>query len=244
MADKTVIVIPTRYASKRFPGKALVKINEKPLIQHVYLQAKKVRGVDDVLVATDDERILWSVEGFGGKAVITSTGHRCGTERVAEAAESLQADIVVNLQGDEPLIQPGSIEQLIRAMADKPILPMATLKTRIQHENDLRNPNVVKVVTDRDDFALYFSRSVIPHQGKEPEHHAYKHIGVYAFRRDFLRQFARLEPAGLEKREKLEQLRVLENGFKILVVETEHDSIAVNTLKELEQVAKLMEKKR
>jgi 3-deoxy-manno-octulosonate cytidylyltransferase (CMP-KDO synthetase) len=244
MADKTVIVIPTRYASKRFPGKALVKIKEKPLIQHVYLQAKKVRGVDDVLVATDDERILWSVEGFGGKAVITSTGHRCGTERVAEAAEPLQADIVVNLQGDEPLIHPGSIEQLIRAMADKPILPMATLKTRIQHENDLRNPNVVKVVTDRDDFALYFSRSVIPHQGKEPEHHAYKHIGVYAFRRDFLRQFARLEPAGLEKREKLEQLRVLENGFKILVVETEHDSIAVNTLKELEQVAKLMEKKR
>ena len=239
---RTVIVIPTRYESKRFPGKALVKINEKPMIEHVYLQAKKVRGVDQVVVATDDERILWSVEEFGGQAVITSIEHKCGTERVAEAAESLEADIVVNLQGDEPLIDPRSVEQVIQAMADNPALPMATLKTKIRDENELRNPNVVKVVTDRDHFALYFSRSVIPHQGKEPEHQAYKHIGVYAFRRDFLRQFARLQQAELEKQEKLEQLRVLENGFKIMVVETEHDSIAVNTLKELEQVEKLLEK--
>ena len=161
---------------------------------------------------------------------------------MAEAAESLEADIVVNLQGDEPLIDPRSIEQVIQAMADNPTLPMATLKIRIHDENELHNPNVVKVVTDRNHFALYFSRSLIPHQGNEPEHQAYKHIGVYGLRRDFLRQFVRLEQAELEKKEKLEQLRVLENGFKIMVVETEHDSVAVNTLKELEQVAKLMEK--
>lgn len=238
---KTAIVIPTRYESKRFPGKALVKIGENPLIQHVYRQAQKVRGVEQVLVATDDERIQKAVEEFGGEAVMTSAEHRCGTERVAEVAESLEAEIIVNLQGDEPRIDPRSIEQVIAAMADKPTLPMATLKTRINDESELRNPNIVKVVTDRDDFALYFSRSVIPHQGKNQDHNAYKHIGVYAYRRDFLRQFAKLPQTELEKREKLEQLRVLENGFKILVVETGHDSIAVNTHKELEQVVTLLE---
>jgi 3-deoxy-manno-octulosonate cytidylyltransferase (CMP-KDO synthetase) len=238
---KTAIVIPTRYESKRFPGKALVKIGEKPLIQHVYRQAQKVRGVERVLVATDDERIKKSVEEFEGEVVMTSAEHRCGTERVAEVAESLEADIIVNLQGDEPRIDPRSIEQVIAAMADKPTLPMATLKTRIKDEIELRNPNIVKVVTDRDDFALYFSRSIIPHQDKNQDLLAYKHIGVYAYRRDFLRQFARLQQTELEKREKLEQLRVLENGFKIMVIETEHDSIAVNTLKELEQVVMLLE---
>jgi 3-deoxy-manno-octulosonate cytidylyltransferase (CMP-KDO synthetase) len=238
---ETAIVIPTRYESKRFPGKALVKIGEKPLIQHVCEQAQEVRGVGQVLVATDDERILKAVEEFGSQAVMTSTGHKCGTERVAEAAESLQAEIIINLQGDEPLIDPGSIEQVIAVMDDNPTLPMATLKTRIVDQKELKNPNVVKVVTDRDDFALYFSRSVIPHQGKDADPSAFKHIGVYAYRKDFLGQFARLEQTELEKREKLEQLRVLENGFKIKVVETEHDSIAVNTLKELELVITLME---
>jgi 3-deoxy-manno-octulosonate cytidylyltransferase (CMP-KDO synthetase) len=242
MADRTVIVIPTRYESKRFPGKALVKIAQKPLIEHVYRRAEKVRGVDRVVVATDDERIQRSVEEFGGQVVITSTVHRCGTERVAEAAESLQADVVVNLQGDEPLIHPQSIEQVIAAMADNPALPMATLKTKIRDENELHNPNVVKVVTDRDHFALYFSRSVIPHQGKEPEQQACKHIGVYAFRRDFLSRFAGFQQTELEKQEDLEQLRVLENGFKIMVVETRHDSIAVNTLDDLAQVIELIEK--
>jgi 3-deoxy-manno-octulosonate cytidylyltransferase (CMP-KDO synthetase) len=238
---KAAIVIPTRYESKRFPGKALVKLGDKPLIEHVWRQAGKVRGAIEVLVATDDERIQQAVEEFGGRAVTTSTAHKCGTERVAEAAESLQAEIIVNLQGDEPLIDPRSIEQVIAAMADNPKLPMATLKTRISDENELRNPNVVKVVTDRDGFALYFSRSAIPHRGKNQDPDAYKHIGVYAYRKDFLRQFARLPQTELEKREKLEQLRVLENGFKIMVVETEHDSIAVNTLKELEHVITLLE---
>jgi 3-deoxy-manno-octulosonate cytidylyltransferase (CMP-KDO synthetase) len=238
---ETAIIIPTRYESKRFPGKALVKIGDKPLVQHVYQQARKVRGAGQVLVATDDERIRKAVEEFGGRAVMSSAGHKCGTERVAEVAESLQEEIIVNLQGDEPLIDPGSIEQLIAAMVDNPSLSMATLKTRIVDENELRNPNVVKVVTDRDDFALYFSRSLIPHQGKGADPGAFKHIGVYAYRKNFLRQFARLEQTELEKREKLEQLRVLENGFKIMVVETENDSIAVNTLKELEQVITLME---
>ena len=238
---KTAIIIPTRYESKRFPGKALAKIGDQPLIQHVYRRAQKVRGAEDVLVATDDERIRKAVEEFGGRVVMTSAGHKCGTERVAEAAEPLEADVIVNLQGDEPLIDPGSIDLVIAAMADNPSLPMATLKTRIVDENDLRNPNVVKVVADREGFALYFSRSVIPHQGKDPKHPAFKHIGVYACRKDFLRQFARLEQTELERSEKLEQLRVLENGFKIMVVETGHDSIAVNTLNELELVIKLME---
>lgn len=238
---KTAIVIPTRYESKRFPGKALAKIGKKPLIEHVYRRAKKVRGVERVLVATDDQRIQKSVEEFGGEAVMTSAGHKCGTERVAEAAESLEAEIIVNLQGDEPLIDPGSIEQVIAAMAESPEPPMATLKTRVLDEKDLRNPNVVKVVTDRDGFALYFSRSVIPHQGKNPDSEAFKHIGVYAYRKSFLHQFAQMEQTKLEKREKLEQLRALENGFKILVVLTEHDSIAVNTQNELEQVVTLLE---
>jgi len=238
---QAAIIIPTRYESKRFPGKALARIGDRPLIQHVYQQARKVRGVEDVLVATDDERIRQAVEGFGGRAVMTAPGHKCGTERVAEAAESLPAEIIVNLQGDEPLIDPGCIEQLIAAMADNPAVPMATLKTPIRDEGNLYNSNVVKVVTDREGFALYFSRSVIPHQGKDAARHAYKHIGVYAYRKDFLGRFARLEQTELEKREKLEQLRALEHGFRIMVVETASDSIAVNNRNELEQVIKLME---
>jgi 3-deoxy-manno-octulosonate cytidylyltransferase (CMP-KDO synthetase) len=238
---RTAIVIPTRYESKRFPGKALVKIDGKPLIEHVYRQARKVRGVERVLVATDDQRIQKSVEEFGGEVVMTSAGHKCGTERVAEAAESLEAEIIVNLQGDEPRIDPRSIEQVIAAMAGNPELPMATLKTPIRDQSDLDNPNVVKVVTDQNGLALYFSRSVMPHQGRGRDLCAYKHIGVYAYRHDFLRQFAGLEQSELEKIEKLEQLRALENGFKIMVVQTEHDSIAVNTQKELEQVLTLME---
>jgi 3-deoxy-manno-octulosonate cytidylyltransferase (CMP-KDO synthetase) len=191
-----------------------------------------------VLVATDDQRIQKSVEEFGGEVVMTSAGHKCGTERVAEAAESLEAEIIVNLQGDEPRIDPRSIEQVIAAMAGNPELPMATLKTPIRDQSDLDNPNVVKVVTDQNGLALYFSRSVIPHQGKDPALWAFKHIGVYAYRADFLRSFARLEQTPLEQLEKLEQLRALENGFRILVVQTEHDSIAINTLKELERVGK------
>ncbi len=240
MAPKTVIVIPARYESKRFAGKALAEIRGKPLIEHVYQRARKVRGVEQVLVATDDRRIRDCVEAFGGRAVISAAAHRCGSERVAEAAAELQAEVVVNLQGDEPLIHPGSIERVIRALGETPAVPMATLKTRIRDQDDLRNPNVVKVVTDRNGLALYFSRAPIPHPGREPEHRAFKHIGVYAYRKDFLSRFAALEQSELEKLEKLEQLRALENGFRILVAETEHDSIAVNTEKDLERVAKAM----
>lgn len=238
---EAAIIIPARYESKRFPGKALVKIGDKPLIEHVYRQARKVRGVGQVLVATDDQRIRRAVEEFGGRAVMTAAGHKCGTERVAEAAGPLPAEIIVNLQGDEPRIDPGSIEKVIAVMAENPSLPMATLKTRVTDEKELNNPNVVKVVTDREGFALYFSRSVIPHQGRDPAPHAYKHIGVYAYRKDFLNRFAGLEQTELEKSEKLEQLRALENGFKIMVVQTEHDSIAVNTQNELKQVMSMME---
>jgi 3-deoxy-manno-octulosonate cytidylyltransferase (CMP-KDO synthetase) len=240
VTPKTVIVIPARYESKRFAGKALAEIRGKPLIEHVYRRAQKVRGVEQVLVATDDRRIQDCVEAFGGRAVISAAAHRCGSERVAEAAEALEADIVVNLQGDEPLIHPGSIEQVIQSLDKDPLVPMATLKTPIREERDLHDPNVVKVVTARNGLALYFSRSPIPYRGWEPRHHAYKHIGVYAYRKDFLPRFAALEQSELEKLEKLEQLRALEHGFRILVAETRHDSIAVNTEKDLERVVKAM----
>lgn len=240
MAQKTVIVIPARYESRRFSGKALADIRGRPLIEHVYRRARKVRGVEQVLVATDDRRIQACVEAFGGRAVISAAAHKCGSERVAEAAAGLEADVVVNLQGDEPLIHPGSIERVIRALGETPRVQMATLKTPIRDQDDLGNPNVVKVVTDQNGLALYFSRAPIPHPGREPRHRAFKHIGVYAYRKDFLYRFAALEQSELEKLEKLEQLRALEHGFEILVVETEHDSIAVNTQEDLERAAKAM----
>lgn len=220
-------------------GKPLANICGKPMVQWVYEKAKAARLVNDVTVATDDERILRAVRGFGGTAVMTSPDHRSGTDRIAEAARGVHADIIVNLQGDEPLIEPRLIDAAVSPMLDDPNLLVCTLKTRIKDEEEYHNPNAVKVVTDRDGFALYFSRSPLPHY-KTPFNEAavppYKHIGLYVYRRDFLIEFSSLKPTPLEESESLEQLRALENGFRIKVVETDYNPISVDTPEDLERV--------
>lgn len=237
-------VIPARYASTRFPGKALAEIGGKPMIQHVFERTARASLVNGVIVATDDERICQVVNAFGGVCRMTSPDHETGTDRLAEVAAGLDADIVVNVQGDEPLIEPAMIDQAIRPFLDDPSLKMGTLKTRIRCLHDFLSPNAVKVVTGSDGNALYFSRSPLPFfrdkwKDLKDESFAsgkllcYKHVGLYVFRRDFLLEFAAMSPTFLETSEKLEQLRALENGVKIRVVETEFESIGVDTPEDL-----------
>ena len=244
---KITAIIPARFASTRFEGKALADIVGKPMVQHVFERASRASLVSEVIVATDDERILAAVERFGGRAVMTGKGHETGTDRLAEVAAGLDGDLIVNVQGDEPLIEPAMIDEAIRPLLDQSSVPMGTLKSRITTLHDFLSPNVVKVVTDRDGFALYFSRSPLPnfrdkwHDLKDEAFVSgkllcYKHVGLYAYRRDFLLRFAQLPPTCLEQAEKLEQLRVLENGYRIRVVETEHSSIGVDTPADLEKV--------
>ncbi|MFQ5735552.1 MAG: 3-deoxy-manno-octulosonate cytidylyltransferase [Thermodesulfobacteriota bacterium] len=237
-----VAFIPSRYGSTRFEGKPLADICGKPMVRWVYECAQKARLVTDVAVATDDERIARAVEAFGGKAVMTSALHRSGTDRLAEAAASVDAGIIVNLQGDEPLMEPGMIDDAIAPMLEEPDLCISTLKTRITEEEEYRNPNAVKVVTDRSGYALYFSRSPIPHmKGAFGTAAAYKHIGLYVYRRAFLLKFPALAPTPLEEAERLEQMRALENGVRIKVVETSCNPVAVDTPEDLERVRAIVE---
>jgi 3-deoxy-manno-octulosonate cytidylyltransferase (CMP-KDO synthetase) len=244
---KITAIIPARYASTRFEGKALADILGKPMVQRVYERTAKASLVSEVIVATDDERIFAAVKAFGGRVEMTDKGHETGTDRLAEVAARSDADIIVNVQGDEPLIEPAMIDEAIRPMVDDPALLMATLKTRIKSLHDFLSPNVVKVVTDGEGNALYFSRSPLPNfrdkwNDLKDEKFAsgrllcYKHVGLYVYRRDFLLQYAQMSPTYLELAEKLEQLRVLENGCRIRVVETEHESIGVDTPADLEKV--------
>ena len=236
MRMNAVAIIPARYASTRLPGKPLVDICGKPMIQRVYEQAAKARLVSSVAVATDDERIYEAVLGFGGRVVMTSVAHQSGTDRVCEAASILgkKADIIVNMQGDEPLIEPAAIDAAIAPMLEDARLQVCTLKTRISSQEDYNNPNVVKVVTDLDGWALYFSRSMVPY-AKNPCI-LYKHIGLYVYRREFLERFHSMKPSPLEEAEGLEQLRALEAGVRIKVVETEYNSVSVDTPEDLEKV--------
>jgi len=229
-------IIPARYASTRLEGKPLADICGHPMIEWVVRRARQSE-LDDVLVATDDERILTAVQAFGGKALMTRSDHPNGTSRLAEVCESLiDCDVAVNIQGDEPLIEPEMINQLIRAFREDPGLVMATLKHRLDTPEEIRNPNAVKVVTDKNGFALYFSRSPIPYPRKETAAVYYKHIGIYAYKRDFVLEYAKMPVTSLESSESLEQLRVLENGYKIKVEETSHRIIGVDTMEELERV--------
>ena len=244
---KIVAIIPARYDSVRFPGKALVKIHGKPMIQHVYERTSQVSLFQYVLVATDDVRIQDAVRKFGGAVRMTSQKHRTGTDRLAEVAQSLDADIVVNVQGDEPLIQPAMIAQAIHPVADDPEVTIGTLKHKIEHPEDLFDPNVVKVITDRADRAIYFSRSPIPYiKGKDMRQEGfrsvtfYRHIGLYVYRREFLLTFPALPQTPLEIAEGLEQLRALEHGYIIKVVETPYESMGVDTPEDLEKVSKIM----
>lgn len=212
-------IIPARYGSTRLPGKPLADLGGRPLIQHVYERAS--RALPEVIVATDDERIVAAVQAFGGRAVMTRAEHRCGTERVAEVAAGTAADVVVNIQGDEPFIDPLMIQEVVAPLLAEPHVLMATLSRDIRAQEDLGNPGVVKVVTDAQGDALYFSRSLIPH----PRHAEFcrwrEHVGIYAYRRDLLLAYVHWPPTPLEQAESLEQLRVLEHGLPIRVVHTE-----------------------
>ena len=237
-----VAIIPSRYFSTRLQGKPLIDIAGKPMVQRVYESAQKAQLVDRVIVATDDRRILETAVDFGGQSELTSTHHLSGTDRIAEVANHLACDIVVNLQGDEPLMDPGLIDEVVRLVVDNPEIYMASAKSPIRQVEELVDTNVVKVVSGYDDYALYFSRSPIPYRSTEdedvPESIGFKHIGLYVYRKDFLMKFVALKPSPLERQERLEQLRALENGYRIKLVYTEHDSIGVDTSEDIERVVR------
>ncbi len=248
-------LIPARYASTRFEGKALADIIGKPMVQHVYERAARASLVSEVIVATDDERIADAVRAFGGRVEMTLQSHETGTDRLAEVAARLDSDIIVNVQGDEPLVEPAMIDEAIYPLTADSSIVMGTLKTRIRTLHDFLSPNVVKVITDKDGFALYFSRSPLPNfrdkwNDLKDEAFAsgrllcYKHVGIYVYRREFLLKFAKMAPTYLEEAEKLEQLRALENSFKIKVVETKYDTIGVDTPVDLEKVVESLKKSR
>ncbi|MFN3921212.1 MAG: 3-deoxy-manno-octulosonate cytidylyltransferase [Caldimicrobium sp.] len=240
---KQVIIIPARYGSTRFPGKLLVELWGKPLIQHVYERALAT-GVKEIYVATDDKRIFDTVRNFGGKAVYTGE-HISGTDRVAEAVNILgldEEDLIINIQGDQPLFPAEYLSPLLKPLILHSEIPMATLAAPIKNKEDLFNPNRVKVVLDKRGCALYFSRSPIPFHrppGKEPIY--LKHIGVYAYRKNFLDEFVRLPQGELEQAEKLEQLRALENGYKIAVSIVPKDFPEVDTPEDLDFLRSLGE---
>jgi 3-deoxy-manno-octulosonate cytidylyltransferase (CMP-KDO synthetase) len=234
---KILGIIPARYASSRFPGKALARLHKLSVIQHVYDRAVQAQTLTSVIIATDDRRIFDEAREFGAMAQMTSQDHCSGTDRAAEVALLHDdVDLVVNIQGDEPLIDPAAIDAAVRSIADDAAIPMATLKKRIEDAEDFTDPNVVKVVTDLSGNALYFSRSPIPLVRDGGGFAFFKHIGLYVYRRDFLVRYRFLPVGPLERAEKLEQLRALENGFPIKVTETSYDSIGVDTPADLEKI--------
>jgi 3-deoxy-manno-octulosonate cytidylyltransferase (CMP-KDO synthetase) len=244
MAVQVVCVIPSRYESTRFPGKPLADLCGKPMIRHVYERVLKAGVVSSAVVATDDERIFRAVLDFGGRAVMTACRHRSGTDRIAEAVETMgldDDDIVVNVQGDQPLFEPTQVNEVVAPLMGDASIPMSTLIYRIVRDEEIGHPNAVKAVFDRDGFALYFSRATIPFVRDARKRAEYfKHHGIYAYRRGFLRTFNALPEGVLERLEALEQLRALENGFRIKVVVTECDSVEVDTPQELERVRRLI----
>ena len=231
---KTLCVIPARYASTRLPGKPLADIAGKPMICRVYERASRAKRITEVLAATDDRRVYDAVVAAGGKAMMTSTDHPTGTDRLAEVARAYpDMELIINVQGDEPLIEPQVIDDLSAAFDDDKGLQMATVMTPMEEEIDQRNPNNVKVVTDKNGYALYFSRSLLPYPRYNKGVPVFKHIGIYAYKRDFLLQYAEMAPTPLEQTEALEQLRVLENGYRIKVIRTDFKFVGVDTMDDL-----------
>lgn len=240
---RIIAIIPARFGSTRFPGKPLAIINGIPMIQWVYGKVRNVEAVAEVYVATDDQRIYDAVNAFGGQAILTSDKHTCGTDRLAECAEILNLSedtLVLNIQGDEPLIKREMIEDLISCF-DSNSVYMGTLKKKIDDKDELANPNVVKVITDINDNAIYFSRYCIPFERDNQETDHYKHIGVYGYTAKFLKEYSKMSKTRLEIAESLEQLRVIENGYKIKVKETMYQTIGVDTPEQVKQVEALME---
>lgn len=244
MNMKTVVIIPSRYGSTRFDGKPLARIDGRAMIERVYQNACAAKRVTDVVVATDDQRIVAAVENFGGRAVLTSADNRSGTDRVGEAAEKLglaATDVVVNVQGDQPLIDPRCLDAVIEPLVSDPGLGMTTLAFAIVRKEEITDPKDVKVTFDRDGFALYFSRSTIPYdRDGDIAFETYKHLGVYAYTRRFLDLFRKLPEGMLERIEKLEQLRVLEHGHRIKVIITEYDSPEVDLPSDIPRIEQLL----
>lgn len=239
---RAIGVIPARYAAARFKGKVLADLCGKPVIQHVWERAKKARALDDLIVAADDERIIKKVESFGAKAVLTAKEHPSGTDRLREIVNPMDVNIVVNIQADEPLIQPSMIDELVASLLQDSNIVMATLMKKIENVEDIDNPNVVKVVVDKNNFALYFSRLPIPYYKQAKSVCYYKHLGLYAYTKDFLFTFANLPPSSLEKAEGLEQLRALESGYKIKVIETSYETVGIDTPEDLKKVQEMLSK--
>ncbi len=246
---RVLVVIPARWASSRFPGKPLANIAGIPMIQRVVTQANKANCASEVIVATDDLRISDFVQESGGTAIMTSAEHESGTDRVAEVARDRDCDIVVNVQGDEPLIPPQNIDQVIRSLVDDSSISVTSLRVLICNKSDLLNKNITKVVVDKFDSALYFSRAPIPWDrdlwpesmegiSKVSSPRWFKHIGLYAYRKKFLMEYSSMPKSPLEKIEKLEQLRILENGIPIKVVETKLDSIGVDSQADIKIIEK------
>jgi 3-deoxy-manno-octulosonate cytidylyltransferase (CMP-KDO synthetase) len=243
---KIVVVIPARYGSTRLPGKPLVSLAGKPMIQRVYARARLAQRVNRVIVATDDDRIVKAVEQFGGEARMTRHDHRTGTERVAEVAAHETGDIYVNVQGDEPLLDPAAVDTAVSALLEEPQAALATVATPIRTPGDIMDPNVCKVILDFDENALYFSRAPIPwvrDTGGHVQARHMKHLGLYVFRRDALLEYPTLPQGELERIEQLEQLRWLENGWKIRVAEVAHDAISVDVPEDVARVEKLLAEK-
>jgi 3-deoxy-D-manno-octulosonate cytidylyltransferase len=243
-APSVLVVIPARYASTRFPGKPLAPISGKPMIQHVVEHARLATLPSRIIVATEDPRIKSAVEAFGAEAISTRPDHRTGTDRIAEVATHIQADIYINVQGDEPLIDPGAIDAVAAAMLEDDSVQLATPCAAITVPGEIMDPNIVKVVQDFDGQALYFSRAPIPwvrDTGDRVAAKHWKHIGLYGYRRDALLEFPTLPPGELERIEQLEQLRWLENGFHIHMVETTYNAVSVDVPADIQKVEKLIQ---
>jgi 3-deoxy-manno-octulosonate cytidylyltransferase (CMP-KDO synthetase) len=233
-------VIPARFGSTRLPAKALAIIGGKPMIQHVYERCLKAELLNEVLVATDDKRIFDAVLNFGGNVVMTSKAHKSGTDRIGEAVKNIKCDIVVNIQGDEPMIDPKNINKAIEPLIKDKTTNVSTLCFKITNKEEIKNPNVVKVVFDINNNALYFSRSAVPYNRDNGKTDYYKHIGLYVYRKEYLMKIIKLKTSKLELAEKLEQLRILESGEKIKVIETKMDSHSVDTASDLQKIRKLI----
>lgn len=238
-------VIPARFSSTRFEGKVLVKILGKPMIQHVWERSKQAKVLDDLIIACDNELVADTALGFGAKVVMTSKAHTCGTDRIAEVVNPLDVKIIINIQGDEPLIHPTMINSVARALLEDSSISMATIMKKIEDPVLIDDPHTVKVVVDKNNFALYFSRAAIPFRAYNSEIQTplyYKHIGLYGYTKDFLFTYKNLPASNLEKIERLEQLRVLEEGFRIKVIQTNFDTVGVDTPEDLEKVKIYLEK--
>jgi 3-deoxy-manno-octulosonate cytidylyltransferase (CMP-KDO synthetase) len=235
-------VIPARYSSTRFSGKVLAHICGKPMVQHVWEQAKKALLLDEVIIACDEEKVFTAASDFGAKCVMTAKGHLSGSDRITEVVSPIEVKVVVNIQADEPLVKPIMIDSLVDTLLRDDSVYMATLVKRIENSKEINDPNIVKVVVDKDNFALYFSRATIPYQASKTKVKPvyYKHIGLYAYTKDFLFRYKNILPSPLERAERLEQLRVLEEGLRIKVIETKFDTIGVDTPEDLERVEQIL----